>query len=109
LCDTIYHSLYPSEADFPLFLPELDRIAEKIFREVSLPHLKERKERAMVLGYRWPLPADTYVRDKAIQMLVEETLLSSIPEPPVDWNFSVWGWKGFLRMHREIIEKKGKK
>jgi len=58
--------------------------------------------RAKELGYRWPLPADTYVRDKAIQILIEEGLLSGVQSAPADWNFCLWGWKGFLRMHNQI-------
>jgi hypothetical protein len=93
-----------TESDFNLLLPELDRIAERIFKDVVLNHLRERKERAQELGYRWPLPADTYVRDKALQILVEEGLLCCVQDPPVDWNFNVWGWKGFLRMHDQITK-----
>jgi hypothetical protein len=35
--------------------------------------------------------ADTYVRDKAIQILVEKGLLSPVPNAPVDWTFGFWG------------------
>ena len=93
-----------SKSDFSLLLPELDRIAEDIFKKVILPHLEERKEKSTELGYRWPLPAGQYVRDKALQILIEEGSLSSPPPPPVNWNFGVWGWKGFLRMHDEITK-----
>jgi predicted transcriptional regulator len=89
--------------DFELLLPELDRVAEIVFQKIVLDHMKERKTRAKELGFRWPLPADTYVRDKALQMLVEEGLLSPVQDPPVDWNFNVWGWQGFLAMHNEIV------
>lgn len=93
-----------SKSDFSLLLPECDRIAEEIFKKVVLPHLEERKAKATNLGYRWPLPAGQYVRDKALQILVEEGLLSSVPQPPVNWNFGVWGWEGLLRMHNEITK-----
>ncbi|MFB0521104.1 MAG: hypothetical protein ACETWD_06695 [Desulfatiglandales bacterium] len=93
-----------NESDFKLLLPELDKVAEKIFKEVVLPHLKETKDRARELGHRWPIPRDTYVRDKALQILVEEGLLSKVQPPPVNWNFGVWGWIGFMRQHAEVTE-----
>jgi len=93
-----------TESDFQLLLPELDRIAEKIFREVVLNHLQEKKDKAKELGFRWPLPAGMYVRDKALQILIEEGILCCVQDPPVDWNFNVWGWNGFLRMHKQITE-----
>jgi DNA-binding HxlR family transcriptional regulator len=101
-----YYSRIPvlTEPDFERFLNECDRIAEEIFNEVVLSNLEERKVRAKELGYRWPLPADTYVRDKALQILAEEGLLGVVPTSPVGWNFGIWGWKGFLRMHDQITD-----
>ena len=101
-----YYSGIPilTESDLSLLLPELDKIAEEIFKQVVLPHLKERKERAHALGSRWPLPGELLARDKAIQILVDEGLLSRISSPPVSWNFNFWGWKGFLRLWNEIKE-----
>ncbi len=93
-----------TESDLKLLLPELDRIAVKIFQEVVMNHLREKKERAKELGYKWPLPSGMYVRDKALQILIEEGLLCCVQDPPVDWNFNVWGWKGFLRMHDQLAK-----
>ena len=101
-----YYSRIPvlTESDFEHVLDECDRIAEEIFNEVVLSNLEERKARAKELGYRWPLPADTYVRDKALQILAEEGLLGVVPTSSVGWNFGIWGWKGFLRMHDQITD-----
>jgi len=106
LSDGKYRSEIPvlNEPDFVRLLAECDRIAEEIFTNVVLPNSEERKVRAKELGYRWPLPADTYVRDKTIQILIEEGLLSGAQSAPVDWNFCLWGWKGFLRMHNQITD-----
>jgi DNA-binding HxlR family transcriptional regulator len=106
LSDGKYRSAIPvlNESDFVRLLAECDRIAEEIFTNVVLPNTEERKIRAKELGYRWPLPADTYVRDKTIQILIEEGLLSGVQSAPVDWNFCLWGWKGFLRMHNQITD-----
>jgi hypothetical protein len=106
LSDGKYRSAIPvlNESDFVRLLAECDRIAEEIFTNVVLPNTEERKVRAKELGYRWPLPADTYVRDKTIQILIEEGLLSGVQSAPVDWNFCLWGWKGFLRMHNQITD-----
>jgi hypothetical protein len=93
-----------TEDDLALLLPSYYQIAETIFHNVVIPHLAERKSMAQELDYRWPLPADTFVRDKALQMLVEEHLLSSVQAPPVDWNFGLWGWRGFLPMHDQITD-----
>jgi hypothetical protein len=102
-----YRSNIPvlSESDFKLLLPELDKVAEKIFKEVVIPHLMETKARAREFGHRWPIPRDTFVRDKALQTLVEKGLLSEVQPPPVDWNFGVWGWTGYMRQHAEFTEK----
>ena len=104
LKDKKYWSKVPvlCEADRELLVRECDRIAEIIFEEIVRPHLAERLARGKALGSRWPLPADTYVRDKALQMLVESGQIRAVPAAPVDWNFGFWGWKGFLRMHDEI-------
>lgn len=101
-----YRSTIPilSDSDLLLLLPECDRIAQVIFDEVVLPHLEERKTKAKEFGYRWALPADTYVRDKALQILEEQGLLTPVSPPPVDWNFGVWGWKGFLAMHDQVSQ-----
>jgi len=94
-----------TERDLNLLLPECDRIAEEIHQRVSVPHLAALKQRAKELGQRWPLPSDTYVRDKALQTLIEEGLLAPVPDPPVSWNFSVWGWKGFMAQHEQVTRK----
>lgn len=101
-----YRSKIPilCETDRDLLARDCDRIAEIIFEEVVRPHHAERVAKGKASGSRWPLPADTYVRDKALQMLVESGQISAVPAPPVDWNFGVWGWKGFLRMHDEITK-----
>lgn len=93
-------------SDFNLLLPELDRIGERIFREIRIAHAKERWERAKKNGSGFIIPSniiDIFVRDKAIQILVESRTLTPVPSPPVSWNFGVWGWKGFLPMREQIL------
>ena len=89
-------------ADLDLLLPECDRIAATMFTEVVRPHFAERVTQGRAAGSRWPLPADTYVRDRALQILIEKGQLGVAPSQSLDWNFGVWGWQGFLRMHDEI-------
>jgi len=89
-------------ADRELLVRECDRIAEMIFEKVVRPHHEERVAKGKALGSRWPLPVGTYVRDKALQILTESGQISAAPASPVDWNFGVWGWKGFLPMHDQI-------
>jgi len=91
-----------TEPDFQRVLAACDRVAEEIYRSVVLPHEAELEAQGKEQGLRWPLPSGTYVRDRALQMLVEEGLLGSVPAGPVDWNFGVWGWKGFLSMNEEV-------
>lgn len=93
-----------TESDLDLLLPECDKVAQQIFTGVVLPHLEARKSWARELGRRRPLAGGTHVRDRALQTLVQEGLLSGVPSAPVDWNFGVWGWKGFLAMHDEVAE-----
>ena len=90
------------EKDLALFLAEGDRAAALIFQDVVHPFLRERTVKGKALGSRWPLPADTYVRDKALEMLMDEGLIGPAPAASVDWNFGIWGWKGFLPMHDDI-------
>jgi hypothetical protein len=99
-----YRSRIPvlCEKDLALLLAEGDRIAAMIFQEVVRPLFEERVAKGKALGSRWPLPADTYVRDKALQILIEEGRIGPAPTASVDWNFSFWGWKGFLAMHDDI-------
>jgi hypothetical protein len=99
-----YRSKIPilSEADCDLLFHECDRIAEIIFEKVVRPHHEERVAKGKNSGSRWPLPVGTYVRDKALQILIESNQTSTIPASPVEWNFGVWGWKGFLSMHDQI-------
>jgi hypothetical protein len=85
-----------------LLLAEGDRIAATIFREIVHPLFEERAAKGKALGSRWPLPADTYVRDKALQILIEEARIGPAPSASVDWNFGLWGWQGFLPMHDDI-------
>jgi DNA-binding transcriptional ArsR family regulator len=90
--------------DLSLMLSECDRVAQDIYDKVVRSHAQERQARARELGRKWPLPAGTYVRDRALQMLVEEGLLSAVPAPPVHWKFGVWGWTGFMPMNEELTE-----
>ena len=95
-----------AESDFNLLLPEFDRVAERIFKEIVVPHHQERTRQAKKRGKNWAFPADViniYVRDKALQILVEKRLLGEVPSPPVKWNFGVWGWNGFLAMDDQIL------
>jgi DNA-binding HxlR family transcriptional regulator len=91
-------------SDFSLLLSECDRVAEDIYEKVVRPHAREKLARAGELGCRWPIPSGTYVRDKALQILVEEGLLSPVPSAPVGWNFGVWGWRGFMPLNEEVTE-----
>jgi len=91
-------------ADLKRLLPECDRIATRIFTEVVRPHFEERVHQAKAAGSRWPLPADYYVRDKALQILIENGQLGVAPPDSLDWSFGFWGWQGFLRMHDEITD-----
>lgn len=93
-----------SESDFNLLLPEFDRVAERIFREIMFAHYQERK-RNETRGIQWIFPTDyirVYVRDKALQILIEEAMLTEVPPPPVKWYFGVWGWQGFLLMDEQV-------
>ena len=91
-------------ADFSLMLPECDKVAQDIYYRVVRPHAQERQARARELGLKWPLSSGTYVRDRALQMLVEEGLLSAVPESPVSWNFGLWGWRGYMPMGEDVTE-----
>lgn len=86
-----------SSNDLKLLLPETDRIAEIIFKKITIPMEKELEEEGKRLGLRFPLPSGTSARDIALQILSEEGLLA-IPQPPVPWNSGVWGWNGHLKM-----------
>jgi hypothetical protein len=99
-----YHARIPvfTESDFQRLLAACDRVAEEIHCNVVLPHAAELEARGKEMGLRWPLPSGTYVRDRALQMLVEEGSLSPVPAAPVDWDFGVWGWRGFLPMNEEV-------
>jgi hypothetical protein len=101
-----YRSKIPilCEADRELLVRECDRVAEIIFERVICPHYTERVARGKALGSRWPLPAGTYVRDKALQIVIEDGQIGPAPASPVGWNFGVWGWKGFLPMHDQVKE-----
>jgi len=102
--DGRYRSGVPvfTEADLTMLLPELDKVAEIIHREVTIPRFDESKKRAQELGHRWPLPQDTYVRDKALCMLLDESLLTRIPAEDLDWNFGVWCWQGTLPLQADV-------
>jgi hypothetical protein len=95
-----------AESDLNLLMPEFDRVAERIFKEVIIPHHQERTKQARRRGIKCVFPADViniYVRDKALQILVEKGLLSEVPSPPVKWDFGVWGWNGFLAMDDQVL------
>jgi hypothetical protein len=95
-----------TESDFNLLLPEFDRVAQRIFKQVVVLHHQERTRQATERGKNWTFPADiinVYVRDKALQILVEKGLLGEVPSPPVKWNFGVWGWNGFLAMDEQVM------
>lgn len=89
-------------SDLEILLPEVDRVAEIIFREVTVPMEKELEEEAKRLGLRFPLNAGTAARDIALQILSEEGSLSPVVQPPVPWNFGVWGWNGHLPMWEDM-------
>jgi predicted transcriptional regulator len=93
-----------SSNDLKLLLPETDRIAEIIFKEITIPMEKELEEEGKRLGLRFPLPSGTSARDIALQILSEEGLLA-VPQPPVPWNSGVWGWNGHLKMWEDMRER----
>jgi hypothetical protein len=94
-----------SESDLYMLVSECDKVAENIFKNAVLPFNEKLKERAKELGCRWPLPKRQFVRDKALQMLIEEGLIGPLQESPVDWSFGVWGWKGNLLLWEELTKK----
>ncbi|RJP33273.1 MAG: ArsR family transcriptional regulator [Candidatus Omnitrophota bacterium] len=100
--DDQYLSSIPifTEHDLELLLRKTDRIAEIIFKQVSIPMEKEMEAEGKKLGLRYPLSSGTSARDIALQILIEEELLTTAP-PPVPWNFGVWGWNGELKMWEE--------
>jgi len=91
-----------TKADLAMLLPELDKVAEVVHKEITIPRFDESNKRARELGYRWPLPQDTYVRDKALCMLLNEGLLTRVPGGDLDWNFGVWGWQGALPLYSDV-------
>ncbi|MFB3787048.1 MAG: hypothetical protein ACE15F_11845 [bacterium] len=99
-----YRSVIPifSTGDLEILLPEADRAAEIIFREVTVPMENELEEEAKRLGLRFPLNAGTSARDIALQILSEEGSISPIAQPPVSWNFGLWGWNGHLPMWEDL-------
>jgi hypothetical protein len=107
LKDEKYYPQIPifSESDLDMLVSECDKAAEDIFKNAVLPFNEKLKERAKELGCRWPLPKRQFVRDKALQMLIEEGLIGPLQESPVDWNFGVWGWKGKLLLWEELTKK----
>ena len=56
------------------------------------PHAENCKARAAELGRRWPLPADTFVRDKALALLADEGLIGPVPAAPVRPRFEAGFW-----------------
>jgi DNA-binding HxlR family transcriptional regulator len=106
LSNDTYRSEIPvlCEADLDLLLGECDRIASIIFDKIVRPHFAERAAKGKASGSRWPLPADTYVRDRALQILIENGHIGPSPKPEVNWECGFWGWRGFLRMHDEITD-----
>jgi hypothetical protein len=93
-----------TEADLEMLLPEMDRIAERIVKEVSLPHLAACERRARELGRRFPLPVETYARDKALDLLIEQGLLFRPAANAPAWNEGVWGWQGLFPQHSDLTE-----
>ena len=90
------------QADFKRLLAFADEVASKIHVEVTIPCGKALARRAKELGLPYPLPDGTLVRDIALRMLVDEGLLPQPPEPPVPWNFGVWGWEGAFPLWEEV-------
>jgi predicted transcriptional regulator len=91
-----------SADDLGRLLPEADRVAEIILKQVTIPMEKEMDEEAKRLGLRFPLPSGTSARDVALQILSEEAVISPVAQPPVPWNFGVWGWNGRLAMWEDV-------
>ena len=87
-----------SSDDLRVLLPEADRIAEIIFQKVTVPMEEEMEGESKRRGLRFPLPSGTSARDIALQILSEDGVIAPIAQPPVPWNFAVWGWNGHLAM-----------
>lgn len=104
--DGKYYAQIPifPKSDLAMLVSECDKAAEKIFKNTVVPYNNKLKERAKELGYRWPLPKRQFVRDKALQILIEEGLLGPFRTSPVNWNFCVWGWKGNLPLWEEVTK-----
>ena len=95
-----YQSAIPilSSGDLNLLLPVADRIAELIFKEITVPMENEMEREGRKVGLPFPLLSGTSARDIALQMLSEEGHLAPIPQPPVPWIFGIWGWNGRIKM-----------
>jgi hypothetical protein len=90
-----------SSGDLDLLLPVADRVAEIIFKEITVPMENEMEREAKSLGLRFPLPSGTSARDIALQILSEEGLIASIPQPPFPEIFGV-GWNGHIKMWEDF-------
>jgi hypothetical protein len=93
-----------SAEDIERILAYADGVGEIIHAKVTIPCERERMEAGKRLGLRYPLDDGNLARDIALGWLVEEGLLSPIPDPPVLWNFGRWGWKGKFPMWDEVTE-----
>ena len=83
-----------------------DAIAETIHTKVTVPWHKERQGAARQMGLRFPLAEGFLARDIALGQLVEEGCLSPVADPPVPWDFGVWGWHGTLPLWEDATREK---
>jgi len=90
-----------SRSDLGKLVGAGDAVAETIHVEVTVPSQKERSDAGKEMGLRFPLAEGFLARDIALRLLVEEGRLSEVAEPPVPWNFGVWGWRGSLPLWEE--------
>jgi len=97
-----------SSDDIKRIVEHADKVAKDIHRKVTIPCERERVEAGRRLGLRFPLAEGNLARDIALGLLVEEGLLSEVPDPPVPWNFGVWGWEGKLLFWEEVTKEKNK-
>jgi len=89
--------------DLKYILNNTDRVAGHIHNEVVIPAREECMKAALDVGLRFPLPGwGTLPRDIALQHLVDDGIITGVPDPPVKWNWCVWGWEGKLLLWEEV-------
>lgn len=92
-----------SSDDLRRMLKCADRVAEQIQKEVIIPCREECMKAGASVGLQFPLPGwQRLLRDLALQYLVDDGFITAVPDPPVRWNWCVWGWEGKLSLWEEV-------